>query len=192
VLLEISLKVLPKPAVVISRVLELDRDKAIGRMRRYAQHPMPLSGACHFDGKLYLRLSGNESGVNSWLADLGGEQVDNGFWSDLRDHKLPFFDQDEPLWRLSLPPASAQLSCEQPVLVDWAGAQRWVSCEHSAKAIREQVAAVGGHATLFRGGDRLGEVFHPLDPVRARIHQGLKQVFDPKGILNPGRMYPDL
>jgi glycolate oxidase FAD binding subunit len=42
---------------------------------------------------------------------------------------------------------------------------------------------------LFRGGDRRGEVFHPLSPALAAIHRKLKQTFDPAGILNPGRLY---
>ncbi|MGB5718313.1 MAG: FAD-linked oxidase C-terminal domain-containing protein, partial [Gammaproteobacteria bacterium] len=53
-------------------------------------------------------------------------------------------------------------------------------------------AAAGGHATLFRGGDRDGEVFHPLQAALLSLHQRLKQTFDPAGILNPGRMYREL
>ena len=59
--------------------------------------------------------------------------------------------------------------------------------------LRELARATGGHATLFRSPrpdarHRLA----PLDPVLARIHRGLKQEFDPAGVLNPGRLYPDL
>jgi glycolate oxidase FAD binding subunit len=48
---------------------------------------------------------------------------------------------------------------------------------------------VGGHATLFRGGDKSAGVFHPLAPAIMKIHRRLKAAFDPAGILNPGRMY---
>jgi glycolate oxidase FAD binding subunit len=51
------------------------------------------------------------------------------------------------------------------------------------------VAALGGHATLFRGGDKAVGVFHPLAPAVATIHQRLRQAFDPAGIFNPHRMY---
>ena len=50
-------------------------------------------------------------------------------------------------------------------------------------------ASTGGHATLFRGGDKSVGVFHPLKPAVAKIHRRLKSAFDPAGILNPGRMY---
>lgn len=192
VLLDVSLKVLPKPAVEVTRVLELSDTDPSGMMRRLAQQPVPLSGACVLDGRLYLRLSGNASGVSAWLDEIGGEDFSNALWTELRDHKLPFFADERTLWRLSLPPATPRLACEDNSLIDWAGAQRWVYSDQPAQAIREQVAVHEGHAMQFRGGERQGEIFHPLDAVKLRLHQGLKQVFDPEGILNPGRLYPGL
>ena len=58
--------------------------------------------------------------------------------------------------------------------------------------MREAAAAAGGHATLFRGRDKSAGVFAPLAPPLAKIHERLKQAFDPKGVLNPGRLYPGL
>ncbi len=49
----------------------------------------------------------------------------------------------------------------------------------------------GGHATLFRGGDKSAGVFHPLPPALAAIERKLKLTFDPAGIFNPGRMYAE-
>jgi glycolate oxidase FAD binding subunit len=54
------------------------------------------------------------------------------------------------------------------------------------------VAAHGGHATLFRGTGRSGDVFQPLPAPLLALHQRLKRAFDPRGILNPGRMYAAL
>ncbi len=62
----------------------------------------------------------------------------------------------------------------------------------SSRASREAASAARGHATLFRGGDRDGEVFHPLGPALMHIHRNLKQAFDPAGIFNPGRLFPGL
>ena len=45
---------------------------------------------------------------------------------------------------------------------------------------------------LFRGGDRRGDVNHPLDANVLRLHQRLKKAFDPKGIFSPGRLYAEL
>jgi glycolate oxidase FAD binding subunit len=53
-------------------------------------------------------------------------------------------------------------------------------------------AAAGGHATLFRGGDKTVGVFQPLSLPLLQIHRNLKRAFDPQGILNPGRLYPDM
>jgi glycolate oxidase FAD binding subunit len=65
---------------------------------------------------------------------------------------------------------------------------RWVSGALDVKAVRASVAAVGGHVTLFRHGDKSQGVFHPLNPVLARVHRNLKNAFDAGNILNPGRM----
>jgi glycolate oxidase FAD binding subunit len=190
ILLEVSVKVLPAPAVDRTLVLDMPRDRALARMRELCRRPAPLSGACHLDDRMYLRLSGNHASVTAWAGQIGGDgATDDGFWRRLRDHRLDFFDRPRPLWRLSLPPATPRLDCETEVLTDWAGGQRWVLSDHPANVIRAAVAAVGGHATLFRHGDGETPVFHPLDPVRERLHQGLKRAFDPAGILNPGRMH---
>ena len=193
ILLEVSVKVLPAPAVERSIVLDLRYQRALGLMRELARQPAPLSGACHVDDRLYLRLSGNASSVTAWEKQIGGDSgggVD--FWRKLRDHRLPFFASPEPLWRLSLAPATPRLECEQSVVTDWGGAQRWVHTRCSAQELRTEVAKSGGHAILVRHGNDETPVFHPLDAVRERWHRGLKQTFDPAGILNPGRVYPTI
>ena len=60
------------------------------------------------------------------------------------------------------------------------------------KIIRETAARAGGHATLFRNGERDGTVFHPLPEPLKEVHKRLKRAFDPYNILNPGRLYPDI
>jgi glycolate oxidase FAD binding subunit len=77
-------------------------------------------------------------------------------------------------------------------LIEWGGALRWLRSEADAKTIRETAARAGGHATLFRGGNRSSGVFQPLAPALMKLHRNLKRAFDPQGILNPGRVYPDL
>ena len=58
--------------------------------------------------------------------------------------------------------------------------------------VRDAAASLGGHATLWRGGDRAAGVFAPLAPALARIHRELKRAFDPDGVFNPGRLIADL
>ena len=60
-----------------------------------------------------------------------------------------------------------------------------------ARTIREAARRAGGHATLFCRGDRSAGVFQPLEPALAKVHRNLKQAFDPAGIFNRGRLYPD-
>jgi len=193
VLLDIHLKVLPRPEHELTLTRECSAAEAIRFCSRWSGQPLPLSGACHFDGRLYLRLSGSRQGVQAAAAHIGGDRdtVVAGIWEELREHRLAFFGGDQPLWRISVPPASAPLELDGDWLLDWGGAQRWLRSVLPAADIRRQAEAAGGHATLFRGGDRAA-VFHPLQHALLALHRRLKHSFDPAGILNPGRMYPEL
>jgi glycolate oxidase FAD binding subunit len=76
-----------------------------------------------------------------------------------------------------------------PVLIDWGGAQRWVRGKLQREQLDRIAADAGGHVTLFRGGERSGDVRAPLNDVERNLQLRLKQSFDPDGILNPGRLY---
>ena len=198
VLLEVSLKVLPRPAVVRTVAFETTAKEAVERCNAWAAKPLPLTAACHDGERLRVRLAGTESGVAAAAAMLGGETLDgldgDGFWTALREQTLPFFTRTGgPLWRVSVPPGAATTAPDGgDALVDWGGAQRWLRTDAPAAHVRAAAARAGGHATLFRGGDRTGEVFHPLAPAVRKLHARLKAAFDPAGILNPGRMYEGL
>jgi glycolate oxidase FAD binding subunit len=194
VLLDVSLKLLPRPEEESTLALELPAESAIATMNAWAATPLPLSACCHDGERLVVRLSGAPSAVRAAHARLGGERLDDGadYWGALREHTQPFFAGDAPLWRLSLPPATPPLDLPGAWLIDWGGAQRWLRSDAPDDAIRRAAAAAGGHATLFRGGDRRGEVFAPLPDAVQRWHRNLKQAFDPAGILNRGKMYSDI
>jgi len=191
VLLDVSMKVLPLPEVERTLVQECDELQAIERMNRLAGSPLPLTAAA-FDGlKLFLRLAGSEQGVAAAQTQLGGEVLPDGerFWHRVRELEHPFFGNDRPLWRLSVAPGSPPLALPGKQFIDWGGAQRCLVTDQSAERVRERAIQHGGHAQLFRGGERTGEVNHPLAGPLLRLHQQLKQAFDPKGIFNPGRLY---
>jgi len=192
VLLEISLKILPQPEEELTLAFELPADQAIATMNQWSKQP--LSAACHMDNTLYIRVAGARIAVQAARARLGGKVIEKGeaLWNDLREQRLPFFNGATPLWRLSVPPATPPMNLSGKWLVDWGGAQRWLKSDAPAGDIRRAAEAVGGHATLFRGGARHGEVFHPLPPALHALHRRLKQAFDPQRILNPGRLYSDL
>ena len=191
VLLEVSLKVLPRPAAVRTLAFDMTAAEAIGRCNAWAARPIPVTGACHDGERLHVRLAGTEGGVAAAARALGGENVDgNAFWTALREHTLPFFTRaGATLWRISVPPGAAMTDPAGDTLVDWGGALRWVRTDVAAEEVRAAAARAGGHATLFRGGDRTGAVFHPLAPAVRALHERIKAAFDPAGIFNPGRMY---
>lgn len=192
ILLDISFKVLPRPVAETTLQFEMDEATAIRRFNEWAGKPLPIAGASWHDGVARLRLSGAAAGVNAAREKLGGQSVDDDearhYWRDLCDQRAAFFQTAAPLWRLSVPATTPPLGLGLPQWIDWGGALRWVVGQRDIHALRESVQRVGGHVTLFRGGDKANGVFHPLSPVLAKIHRNLKAAFDPEGILNPGRM----
>ena len=126
------------------------------------------------------------------------------FWREVRDVR-PFADSGDSrvVWKISVPPQSgSRLAGEVTALLggefllDWGGGLVWLAVpeadEGGSEAIRTAVASSGGHATLIRAPAELRSavpVFQPQDLGLARLSQRLKQGFDPRGVLNPGRMY---
>jgi glycolate oxidase FAD binding subunit len=187
VLLEISLKVLPKPAKEITLSFEMPADKAIATMNIWAGQPLPLSAACHLDNTLYIRLSGTEPGVRAASTKLGGAVVENGdgFWRELREHERRFFQDAVPLWRLSVPPATPPINLPGKWIIDWGGAQRWLKSDAPANSIHQHAENVGGYANLFRHEQMTDATSRRVSAVLATLHQNLKRAFDPDGIINP-------
>ena len=200
VILEVSLKVLPLPVAETTLRLECDQVTALDWMNRWAGQPLPISATCWTENQLTVRLSGAEAAVNAARSRLGGENVAeaDAFWTDLREQRLAFFTGDAPLWRLAVPSITAPINLPGATLIEWNGAQRWLRgeslTEPQPSTVRDAMTAAGGHARLFRGASeahRAVGVFRPLPPAIHAIHKRLKQVFDPHGIFNPGRMYSD-
>ncbi|NWF39241.1 glycolate oxidase subunit GlcE [Mariprofundus sp. NF] len=198
VLLEVSLKVLPHRQAEQTLAIEADYQRAIGLMNRWAGTPLPVTAMAADGERIYFRICGTESAVRKSAGLIGGEIYEDGLqlWKDIREHQLPFFDGPRPLWRLSVPS-----DAEHPLLADakdadwfigWGGAQRWLISDLPAEQIFAAASAAGGHATLFRGGDRSGQVFAPLSGGQMLLQKRLKAAFDPKAILNPGRMYREI
>jgi glycolate oxidase FAD binding subunit len=190
VLLDMSFKILPLPAQEMTLRFQMDEAAAIEQINRWSGQPLPLSASCVHDGALWVRLSGAATAVAAAKQKMGGDEVADGqnFWHSLRDQTHTFFQTDQALWRISLPATTPPLELAQPQLIEWGGAQRWVAGDIDARKLQQQINAVGGHVTLFRGGNKAAGVFQPLQPALAKIHRNLKNAFDPAGILNPGRM----
>ena len=196
---EVSLKVLPRPVCETTLVFELGEQQALEKLNTWSGRALPVSSSAWQDGRLALRLSGANAAVSAATRELGGETMTNAdrFWQDLREQRTDFFagagETTGGLWRLALPTTSAPLALPGRQLIEWGGGQRWLRNEAGLDGAAIRAAAVerGGHATLFRGGDKRSGVFAPLQPALARVHQRLKESFDPAGIFNRARMYND-
>jgi glycolate oxidase FAD binding subunit len=196
-ILEVSLKVLPRPLAETSVRFEIDQADAIRCLNEWGSLPLPISASMWHGGTLMVRLSGAQAAIDAALKKMGGTEVPDGqgFWVDLREQQNSFFHSGEPIshtvWRLSVPSSAPPLALRGAQLIEWGGAQRWLKTDEDAANIRAAADKAGGHATLFRGGDKRAGVFHPLAPAVVKIHRNLKAGFDPSGIFNPGRMYPE-
>ncbi len=122
------------------------------------------------------------------------------FWAELRDVRC-LAGVDGALWRISVPPASGAtvaraVGADTRYLFDWAGGLIWLAVgdepDGAETAVREAVAAVGGHATLVRASPQIraaAAVFQPQGAAAGGLTRRIKDAFDPSAVLNPGRMY---
>jgi glycolate oxidase FAD binding subunit len=197
---EVSLKVLPVPFAETTLVQECTEEAGLALVNGWAGQPLPVSATAWEAGRLHVRLSGASSAVSAATAGLGGERLSESvaasWWSALRDQQLSYFSGNAPLWRLALPPAAPPIGLGEPQFIEWSGAQRWLKTSLPASVVRQRATALGGHATAFRLHDRsyasTPDAFTPLAPALLAIHRRLKAELDPAGILNPGRLYPEL
>jgi glycolate oxidase FAD binding subunit len=134
---------------------------------------------------------------------LLNENDSRALWRSIRQVK-PFASeasQARPLWRISTPPAAGHrlvdlITPAAQMFYDWGGGLIWVAMpfenEPDAGSIRHAVAELGGHATLIRAPAAVRaavDVFEPEEPGLRALSQRVKESFDPKGVLNPGRMW---
>jgi glycolate oxidase FAD binding subunit len=194
-LTEITLKTMPRPQAECTLRLEMDQARALESMTRWAIRPLPLSATGWHDGILHVRLSGANAAVRAARAALGGETMNGAdeYWESVREQRLAFFAAAGELWRVSLPAHSPQLPVSGPTLIEWSGMLRWLHGPQDGGNLRTLAARYGGHVALYRASMRPREgPFQPLSAATLSLHRRLKTAFDPHGIFNRGRLYPDL
>ena len=174
-LLEASVKVLPKPAATATLRCQISQEKALKVLNEWAGQPLPLSASCWIgsskggDGELTFRLAGAAAAVKAAIplmsslvnaTELSGEVAEQ-FWNDLREQQLSGFNNlgaDQTLYRLALPAACGPISipgAADDIILEWHGQQRWIKGsgdEATFKAIKALVSSHGGHTTRFRQG----------------------------------------
>jgi len=210
VLCEVSLKVLPAPESAANlRIRDLADDVAIRVLSAAMGSPFDVTGAAHGPEGTILRLEGFGASVRYRaeklavrLAEFGAVEIETesgivaDIWRDVRDVGA-FHDQTGDVWRISIKPsdgatvaARLRAAFDAEVRFDWAGGLVWALLPAGSDA-RAALAGIGGHARIERAAPetrlRLGS-FPREGAVIERISAGIRARFDPRGILNPGRM----
>lgn len=197
VILEASIRLLPKPVKDITLSFEAAQDEALKFFRESRIKQLPITASTWFNDQVYLRLSGSESSLERNQQKLETEfsaTISDDIWDEIRDHNHHFFGRkDKPLWRLSLPPATPQISkIDDNQLIEWGGAQRWVNSNAPTNIIQNIASSNGGYATLFSGDLPDTPCFPVLEGPLLQLHKQLKNKMDPHGIFNPNRIYTGL
>jgi glycolate oxidase FAD binding subunit len=194
IMLEISLKVMPRPAHSMTVIRKCSSADAVASMSALLSQPYPVDGACYHDECCYIRFSGSAQAVKEARTKIAGDVMPEAeaFWSALKEQELAFFHDKRVLYRIVVKPATPPLSIAGACLLDWGGAQRWLYSAEDSAVIRRQVEQAGGQVTLFRGSNQNTNIFQPLSAPVMAIHQRLKASFDPKNIFNRGRIFSTL
>jgi glycolate oxidase FAD binding subunit len=191
VILEASLKVLPRPDQEVTLRFQMDEAQAIDTMNHWAGQPLPISATCFADGALSVRLSGSSLGVAAGCRKLGGDPVPDAdaFWESVREQRLAAF-RGGALWRLSIKPTTPPLRLPGSQVIEWNGSLRWIATDAAAETVFAAARQAGGHATRFRGG-AAGSPIMQLDAGVLALHRKLKAALDPLGIFGPRRLHAD-
>jgi len=174
-LLEASVKVLPKPAATATLRCQISQAQALKALNEWAGQPLPLSASCWIgntsggEGELMIRLAGAEAAVKAAiplmsslvLASEVDPEVAEAFWKDLREQQLSSFKKlgaNQTLYRLALPAACGSLTIphvDDEIVLEWHGQQRWIKApgdDATFASIKQIATAHGGHASRFKQG----------------------------------------
>lgn len=188
---EITLKVVPRPETTITLRHSLAAIDALRTMNDIARMPLPVTGACWFDGDMYIRLAGAASAVDAAAGRIEGEPIEEEAapWQGLCDLSLPFFTAAGELWCVSLRSTADHFLPDEAWLLDWRGARRWIAARCDRETLDRHVGNARGEAWQLRGASEGADVFPGRSDTYRRTMLQLKQALDPGGIFNPGRLY---
>ena len=217
-LLEASVKVLPRPAATATLRCQISQEKALRVLNEWAGQPLPLSASCWIgdsngEGQLSIRLAGAVAAIKAAVplinSLVNASEVDPQaaeiFWNDLREHKLSLFENlgaDQTLYRLALPAACGPLSIPgsgNEIILEWHGQQRWIKApgdEATFNLIKQLASSHGGHATRFKQGANVNPAFQRFTLLSEQTHsqalelvqERLRSAFDPTGVFSTNRL----
>jgi glycolate oxidase FAD binding subunit len=215
VMTEITFKVLPiTEATGTIMIRDLDPETGVKALSAGLGSPFSVSGAAYLPAQrtAYLRIEDFAASVTyrtKKLAaqlksfgqpDILGTDDSKSLWRDIRDCK--FLGPGDATWRVSAPPSAAPaiLRAVEPHgisgFLDWGGGLLWLSgpaTKAAHSAVTEATIAGGGVWWLMRAPDPLRavvDVVPPEAPALAAISRRVRQNFDPRGVLNPGKLRP--
>ena len=174
-LLEASVKVLPKPAATATLRCEISQAQALKILNEWAGQPLPISASCWIgsatggEGQLMIRLAGAAAAIQAAIPVMSSlvlatevdTQIASTFWKDLREQKLAYFNRIEDsqtLYRLALPASCGPLNipdAANEIVLEWHGQQRWIIApgdEATFEKIKQIATNHGGHASRFKQG----------------------------------------
>lgn len=203
VLTEVAFKVLPAPETSTTVIVKgLTDEQAITALSSALTAPYDVNGAAHIskDATTLIRVEGFEKSVayraaqlQTLLGPLGDTTIvnDDSLWQAVRDVE-PFHATNTDVWRISVAPSHGpqvaavlrQINDDIQVVYDWGGGLLWVSTPNDMD-VRAALPRISGYAECLRG---TAEKRVPQNAAIAKIEQGLRTKFDPKGILNAGIM----
>ena len=194
VILDITLKVLPIPEHEMTCSMKTSFPQARQKLLDLSRETIPVTAAAYENETLRIRLSGKKALLDETTGSLGMQVDQDGhvFWQQLRDHQHGLFETAQDCWRLSLPVTAIPEFNDEAFILDWGGAQYWFASARSAEAIFQQAQELEGSATLFCNNSKQEACFQPLASAVYKLHEGLKQAFDPQRVFNPGKMYAGL
>ena len=217
-LLEASVKVLPKPAATATLRCHISQVKALRTLNEWAGQPLPISASCWIgnpsgEGQLTIRLAGAVAAIKAAIplmsSLIDANEVDpqsaETFWNELREHKLPAFENlaaDQTLYRLALPAACGPLTIPEAsneIVLEWHGQQRWIKAlgdDATFNSIKQLVSSHGGHTTRFKQGANVNPAFQRFTLLSEQAHskalelvqERLRSAFDPASVFATKRL----
>ena len=192
-LLEASVKVLPKPAATATLRCQISQEKALKVLNEWAGQPLPLSASCWIgsakggDGELTFRLAGAAAAVKAAIPLMSSlinateisEETAEHFWNDLREQMVSAFTNlgaDQTLYRLALPAACGPIAipgANDEIILEWHGQQRWIKApgdEATFKTIKALANSHGGHAARFRQGANVDSSYQRFTLLSEQAH----------------------
>ena len=198
-LLEASVKVLPRPAATTTLRCPVSQARALQLTNEWAGQPLPLSASAWIgdsksgDGELTFRLAGAAAAVKAAIPLMGAAvnaieldpKTAQEFWDHLREQRLPFFQHlngDDTLYRLALPAACGPIKITgmgSNLVLEWHGQQRWFTApsdDATFTSIKALANTHGGHATRFKQGINVDPANQRFSLLSEQIHSAALEV----------------